>query len=355
MTLRGLVLSGGTGTRLRPITHTGAKQLVPVANKPVLFYGLEALVAAGITEIGIVVGDTEKEIRAAVGDGGRFGARVTYVPQPAPLGLAHAVQTARAFLGQDPFVMYLGDNFIPGGITDVVEEFRRDQPDVLILLKRMPHPERFGVAVLEGGRVRQLVEKPLEPPSDLVLVGVYLFQTTILEAVDAIRPSARGELEITDAIQWQVDHGRTVSPHVIEGPWIDTGKMDDLLECNRVVLDQLPERRLGSVDASSRLIGKVILEAGSEVRGSTLRGPCIIGERARVIDAYVGPFTAIYHDVVVEASEIEHAIVLEHTVIRGARKIEDSLIGRHVVIERGTALPQAHRMMLGDHSRVELP
>ncbi len=355
MTLRGLVLSGGRGTRLRPITHTGAKQLVPVANKPVLFYGLEALVAAGITEIGIVVGDTESEIRAAVGDGSRFGARVTYVPQPDPLGLAHAVRIARDFLAGDPFVMYLGDNFIPGGISDVVDEFRRDRPDALILLKRMPQPERFGVAVLEGGRVRRLLEKPRQPPSDLVLVGVYLFQPTIMEAVDAIRPSARGELEITDAIQWQVDHGRTVVPHVIEGPWIDTGKMDDLLECNRVVLDRLDEQRLGTVDPGSRLFGKVILEAGAEVRGSTLRGPCIIGERSRVIDAYVGPFTSLYHDVVVEGSEIEHAIVLEHTVIRGVRKIEDSLIGRHVVIERGTTLPQAHRLMLGDHSRVELP
>ncbi len=355
MRLRGLILSGGSGTRLRPITHTGAKQLVPVANKPVLFYGLEALVAAGIDEIGIVVGDTHREIRQAVGDGSRFGARVEYIPQTQPLGLAHAVQTARAFLGTDPFVMYLGDNFIPGGISDVVAEFRKEQPDVLILLKRMPHPERFGVAVLEEGRVRQLVEKPLEPPSDLVLVGVYLFQPSILEAVDAIRPSPRGELEITDAIQWQVDRGRRVTPHVIEGPWIDTGKMDDLLECNRVVLDRLPEQRLGTVDAGSRLIGKVILEAGSQVSGSTLRGPCIIGERTRIVDAYVGPFTAIYHDVLIEASEVEHAIVLEHTVIRGARKIEDSLIGRHVVVERGIALPQAHRMMLGDHSRVELP
>ena len=353
--MRGLILSGGRGTRLRPITHTGAKQLVPVANKPVLFYGIEALVAAGITEIGVVVGDTAEEVRAAVGDGARFGARVTYLPQAAPLGLAHAVQIARPFLQDHPFVMYLGDNFIPGGITAVVAEFAARRPDALILLKRMPHPERFGVAVLDGERVVRLEEKPARPSSDLILVGVYLFQPTIFEAVDAIEPSARGELEITDALQWQIDHGRAVIPHLIEGPWIDTGKMDDLLERNRVVLDMLPERREGTVSEDSRLVGKVILEAGSEVRGSSLRGPCIIGERTRIVDAYVGPYTAIYHDVVIERSEVQHAIVLEDTVICDVPKLEDSLIGRSVRIARSQRRPQAYKLMLGDHSQVELP
>jgi len=352
--VKGLVLSGGKGTRLRPITHTGAKQLVPIANKPVLFYGLEALVEAGVTEIGVVVGDTADEIRAAVGDGSRFGAQIEYIPQLKPLGLAHAVQTARDFLGGSDFVMYLGDNFIPGGISGVVEQFRQERPDALILLKQMEHPERFGVAELEGDRVIRLTEKPQTPRSDLVLVGVYLFKSTILEAVDAIVPSSRGELEITDAIQWEIDHGRTVTPHVVTGRWIDTGKMDDLLECNRVVLDLLPERREGRVGEDSRLLGKVILEEGSEVIGSTIRGPVIIGAHSRVIDSFVGPFTALYHHVLVQGSEIEHSIVLENTTITGVSKIEDSLIGRDVVIEMSQTRPRAHKLMLGDHSRASL-
>ncbi len=352
--MKGLVLSGGKGTRLRPITHTGAKQLVPIANKPVLFYALEALVEAGVTEIGIVVGDTAEEIREAVGDGSRFGARVEYIPQSAPLGLAHAVQTAKPYLGGSDFVMYLGDNFIPGGISQVVRQFQEKRPDSLILLKAMPHPERFGVAELEGERVVRLTEKPEVPRSDLVLVGVYLFQPSILEAVDAIEPSPRGELEITDAIQWEIDHGRSVLPHVVAGRWIDTGKMDDLLECNRVVLDMLPERREGRASEDCRLLGKVILEEGSQVIGSTIRGPAIVGAHTRVVDSYVGPFTALYHHVVLEGSEIEHSIVLENTCIRGVSKIEDSLIGRDVVVEKSGTRPLAHKLMLGDHSRVSL-
>ncbi|HVC22347.1 MAG TPA: glucose-1-phosphate thymidylyltransferase [Candidatus Dormibacteraeota bacterium] len=352
--MKGLVLSGGKGTRLRPITHTGAKQLVPIANKPILFYGLEALVEAGVSEIGIVVGDTAEEVKRAVGDGSRFGARVEYIAQPAPMGLAHAVATAREFLAGSDFVMYLGDNFITGGITGVVEQFQRERPDALILLKEMDHPERFGVAELEGERVVRLTEKPQAPRSNLVLVGVYLFQAGILEAVDAIVPSERGELEITDAIQWEIDHGRRVIPHVVTGNWVDTGKMDDLLECNRVVLDMLPERREGQVAGDSKLLGKVILEEGSEVIGSTIRGPVIIGAHTRVIDSFVGPFTALYHHVLLEGSEIEHSIVLENTAIKGVGKIEDSLIGRDVVIEKSGTRPQAHKLMLGDHSRVSL-
>ncbi len=352
--VKGLILSGGKGTRLRPITHTGAKQLVPIANKPVLFYGLEALVEAGIEEVGIVVGDTAEEIRKAVGDGSRFGATVEYIPQDQPLGLAHAVKISRSFLGDSPFVMYLGDNFITGGISAVVEQFIEEGPEVLILLKQMPDPQRFGVAELEGGRVIRLEEKPVHPRSDLVLVGVYCFQPSIFEAVEAISPSARGELEITDAIQWQIDRGRQVTPHVVAGRWIDTGKMDDLLECNRVVLDLLPETRLGTASDDSRLLGKVILQEGSEIINSTVRGPVIVGANTRVVNSFVGPFTALYHDVLVESSEIEHSIVLEHTVIRGASKIEDSLIGRDVVIEKSDTRPRAHKMMLGDHSRVSL-
>ncbi|MGH7610774.1 MAG: glucose-1-phosphate thymidylyltransferase [Candidatus Dormibacteria bacterium] len=352
--MKGLVLSGGKGTRLRPITHTGAKQLVPIANKPILFYGLEALVGAGITEIGIIVGDTAAEVRQAVGDGSGLGARVTYIPQEEPLGLAHAVKVALPFLGDSDFAMYLGDNFLTGGVRQVVEQFQRERPDALILLKPMPHPERFGVAELDGERVVRLVEKPVVPRSDLVLVGIYLFRSSIHAAVDSIEPSARGELEITDAIQWMVDHGGRVTARLVEGRWIDTGKMDDLLECNRVVLEMLAETREGRSSEDSRLLGKVILEEGSEVIGSTIRGPVIVGARTRVVDSFIGPFTALYHDVVVEGSEIEHSIVLENTVIRGAAKIEDSLIGRDVVIEKSDTRPRAHKLVLGDHSRVSL-
>ncbi len=352
--VKGLVLSGGKGTRLRPITHTGAKQLVPIANKPILFYGLEALAEAGVEEIGVVVGDTAAEVEAAVGDGSRFGVAVRYIPQAEPLGLAHAVKVAREFLGDSDFVMYLGDNFIPGGIKEVVGRFRSERPEALILLKQMPQPERFGVAVLDRERVIQVVEKPSIPRSDLVLVGVYLFRPSILEAVDAITPSARGELEITDAIQWEIDQGREVAHHLVLGEWIDTGKMDDLLECNRVVLGMLPESRLGEVSPDSRLLGKVILEEGSKVVRSTIRGPAIIGANCQVLDSFVGPFTALYHDVVLESSEIEHSIVLEDTVIRGVSKIEDSLIGRNVVIEKSETRPRAHKLMLGDHSRASL-
>lgn len=352
--MKGLVLSGGKGTRLRPITHTGAKQLVPIANKPILFYGLEALVEAGVSEIGIVVGDTGEEIRQAVGDGSRFGARVEYLPQDAPLGLAHAVRIAREYLAGSPFVMYLGDNFITGGIGEVVAHFQAESPEALILLKRMPSPERFGVAELEQGRVVRVVEKPAAPKSDLVLVGVYCFQPSIFQAVDAISPSARGELEITDAIQWQIDHGLRVISEEVAGRWIDTGKMDDLLECNRVVLEMLPERREGRVSADSRLIGKVILEQGSEVEGSTITGPAIVGPNTRVAGATLGPYTALYHHVTVEDTQIEDSIVLENTSIRSGGRISASLIGRDVVIEKSDSQPAAHQLMLGDHSRLGL-
>jgi glucose-1-phosphate thymidylyltransferase len=353
--VKALILSGGRGTRLRPITYTGAKQLLPVANKPILFYALEAVVAAGITDIGMIVGETEPAIRAAVGDGSRWGARVEYIHQSAPLGLAHAVKEAEAYLQKDPFVMYLGDNLVLDGITGLVREFTTNRPDAMILLARVPAPERFGVAELVDGRVIRLEEKPQQPRSDMALVGVYLFTSRIFEAVHAIKPSARGELEITDAIQWLIDHQARVEPHVIDGWWKDTGRLEDILEANRIVLESLERRVEGTVQSDSSIIGRVVIGAGSEIVNSVVRGPAIIGERSRIVDSYVGPFTSIYHDVELLKSEVEHSIILENTkILNVPSRIEDSLIGRDVVIQRTKTLPRALRFMLGDQSQVEL-
>ncbi len=351
--MKGLILSGGKGTRLRPITYTRAKQLVPVANKPVLFYGLEALVAAGIRDIGMVVGDTQAEIREAVGDGSRWGARVTYIEQDAPRGLAHAVLISEPFLSGAPFVMYLGDNLLNRGITRFVEEFEREKPAAQILLAHVPDPQMFGVAELANGRVVRLVEKPAEPRSDLALVGVYMFGAEVFEAVKAIRPSFRQELEITDAIQHLIDRGLTVRPHIVEGWWKDTGKLEDMLEANRLILETLDRRVEGTVDAESRIEGKVVVEPGASIDRSVVRGPVIIGADARVAGAYIGPFTSIGPRAEVRETEIEHSIVLEGAVISGlAARVEDSLIGRNVSIYRLPVRPSAYRFMLGDNSEV---
>ena len=353
--MKALVLSGGAGTRLRPITHTSAKQLVPVANKPVLFYGLEAIRDAGVTEVGIIVGDTAAEIEAAVGDGSELGISVTYIRQDAPLGLAHCVLIAHDFLGDDDFVMYLGDNFIIGGITELVQEFRAGTYDAQILLTKVDNPSQFGVAELgPHGGVTTLVEKPKEPKSDLALVGVYMFRPVIHDAVRAIKPSARGELEITDALQWLIDEGRDVRPHLVTGYWKDTGRLEDMLECNRKVLESVEPLVLGSVDADSQLIGRVVVEEGAVIERSTVRGPAIIGRDSVVRDTYVGPFTSIYFGCTLEDTEIEHSIVLEESTIRGVGRIEDSLIGKQVEVSPSSALPRAHRLMLGDHSRVSI-
>ena len=351
--MKGLILSGGRGTRLRPLTYTSAKQLVPVANKPVLFYGIEALAAAGIREIGIVVGDTQTEIRAAVGDGSAWGVSVTYIEQDAPRGLAHAVLISEPFIGDEPFVMYLGDNLLNKGITNFVEEFVREKPAAQILLARVPDPQMFGVAELSEGRVVRLVEKPAEPKSDLALVGVYMFSAAVFEAVKSIRPSFRNELEITDAIQHLIDRGLEVRPHIVDGWWKDTGKLEDMLEANRLILDTIQRRVDGSVDAESRVEGKVIVEAGAVIENSVVRGPVVIGARARIVNAYVGPFTSIMSDAEVRDSEIEHSIVLEGSSISNlAARIEDSLIGKNVRIYRLPVKPSAYRFMLGDNSEV---
>ena len=351
--MKGLILSGGKGTRLRPLTYTSAKQLVPVANKPVLFYGIEAIAAAGIKEIGIVVGDTHAEIRAAVGDGSRWGVRVEYIEQDAPRGLAHAVKISRPFIQDDTFVMYLGDNLLNKGITHFVEEFAREKPAAQILLAHVPDPQMFGVAELRDGKVVRLVEKPEHPVSDLALVGVYMFGPEVFESVDRIKPSFRNELEITDAIQDLIDRGLTVHPHIVDGWWKDTGKLEDMLEANRLILDTFERRIEGRVDAESRIEGKVVIEAGAIVERSVIRGPAIIGRGAKVVGSYIGPFTSLMNDVEVTGTEIEHSIVLEGSSLRDlANRVTDSLLGRNVRIYREPVKPSAYRFMLGDNSEV---
>ena len=353
--MKGLILSGGKGTRLRPLTHTSAKQLVPVANKPVLFYGIEAMAAAGITEVGIIVApETGDEIRAAAGDGSRFGVSITYVDQAEPLGLAHAMLTAEQFLGDEPFVMYLGDNLLRHGIVELVETFRSEAPDALILLTPVPDPEHYGVAELEDGRVSRLVEKPAAPKTDLALVGVYMFTPAILAAARSIEPSARGELEITDAIQALVDGGSRVDPHIVHGWWKDTGQVQDMLEANRLILDELEERLDGEL-VESRVEGRVVVEKGALLERATVRGPAVIGAGARIVDAYIGPYTAIGAGVTIERAELEHSIVLEGSEVRDLdHRIEASLIGRNCRIGRGPALPRAHRFVVGDNSEIAI-
>ena len=353
--MKALVLSGGAGTRLRPITHTSAKQLLPVANKPVLFYGLEAIRDAGITDVGIVVGDTAPAIQAAVGDGSSFDLSATYIKQHAPLGLAHAVLVARDFLGEDDFVMYLGDNFIVGGITPLVEEFRAQRPDAQIMLTEVPDPREFGVAELdEAGQVIGLEEKPQRPKSNLALVGVYIFRPSVHEAVQNLKPSWRGELEITEAIQWLIDHYMPVRSSVISGYWKDTGNVADMLEVNRMVLETTDSRCQGTVDAGCEIIGRVLIDSDAQVSGSRIVGPAIIGPRCKVTGSYIGPFTSVAEDCTIDDSEIEYSIVLPRASIRGVRRIEASIIGHEVEVTPAPRVPKAHRLVLGDHSKVQI-
>jgi len=353
--MKALVLSGGSGSRLRPITHTSAKQLLPVANKPVLFYGLEAIRDAGITDVGIVVGDTAPAIREAVGDGSAFGLDVTYLPQEAPHGLAHAVLIAREYLGDDDFVMYLGDNFIVGGIASLVDEFRAGRPDAQIMLTQVPDPRQFGVAELDAdGEVVGLEEKPREPKSDLALVGVYIFTPAVHEAVAQLKPSGRGELEITEAIGWLLDNGRKVRSTTITGYWKDTGNVADMLEVNRMVLESIQPRCDGTVGEDCELIGRVVIESGAEVTGSRIVGPVIVGGGTRVSGSYLGPFTSVARDCVISDSEIEYSILLRGASIQGVRRIEASLIGHAVEVTPAPRIPKAHRLVLGDHSKVQI-
>jgi glucose-1-phosphate thymidylyltransferase len=368
--VKGLILSGGAGTRLRPITHTSAKQLVPIANKPILFYGIEDMAAAGIEEIGVVIAPaTGDEIREHVGDGSQFGVRITWIVQEQPLGLAHCVLIAREFLGDDDFVMYLGDNMLEQGLKEFVDQFESARhaaaspqlgeenvaPAAQILLAKVDNPTAFGVAEIgPDGEVVQLVEKPEVPPSDLALVGVYLFDPTIHTAVSSIEPSPRGELEITDAIQWLVSNGHRVNHDVLVGWWIDTGKKDPLLECNRLVLDTLARRVDGEVDASSTIDGRVVIEAGAKIVNSTVRGPAVIGAGSIIEDSYVGPYSSIAIDCRVTRSEIDNSVLLRRSSLTDIPRLTDSLVGRDTEITRGEARPRATRVMLGDHCHIEI-
>ena len=343
--MKGLILSGGSGRRLRPLTHTSAKQLVPIANKPILHYVVEDLVSAGITELGIVVGDTGEEIRASVRDGSRWGAEVTYLEQEAPLGLAHAVLVARPFLGDDPFAMYLGDNMFEDSLDEVVAGFEASGDAARLMLAHVDDPTAFGVADLDAdGQIVGLLEKPAEPPSDLALVGVYLFDARIHAAVDAIEPSERGELEITDAIQWLVDNGAPVDHRVLDGWWIDTGKKDPLLECNRLVLDGL--------------VGDgVVVDDEATVVDATLVGPVVVAAGARIVDATVGPSVAVGAGCRIESSTVDHSVLMEGSSIVGHHRVTGSVLGREAAIFGGgdAGGPGSDlSVLLGDHSVVDV-
>jgi glucose-1-phosphate thymidylyltransferase len=354
--LKGLILSGGAGTRLRPITHTSAKQLVPVANKPVLFYGIEALVAAGVKQIGIIIApETGDEIRAAAGDGSHFGAEITYIVQDEPAGLAHAVLTAEEFIGGSPFVMYLGDNLLRDGLSGLVSTFRAEQPDALILLTPVDDPQSYGVAELDGERIVRLIEKPKDPPSNLALVGVYLFMPAIFDAARALEPSWRGELEITEAIQSLIDDGHRVQSEVVRGWWKDTGQLADMLEANRLVLEELETRLEGEADEDSRVEGRVVLEPGAKLVRSVVRGPAVIGAGACIEDAYIGPYTSIGEGVHVRRSEVEHSIVLAGSVVEDlGTRMEASLLGRNVKLTRSNGMPKTLRLLVGDKCEIEI-
>lgn len=353
--MKALVLSGGKGTRLRPITHTSAKQLIPIANKPILAYGLEAIAAAGIRDVGIIVGDTAADIRAAVGDGAAFGIRVTYIPQSAPLGLAHAVLTAKDFLGRSPFLMFLGDNLIKDPLKPLVERFSRERPSALLLLAPVPNPSAFGVVKLSGNRIVKLIEKPKKPPSDLALVGVYLFDSSILDVIPKLKPSARGELEITEAIQMLVESGRTILHHKIEQWWKDTGKKEDLLEANRFVLKEMTGDEILGKQEKCEIRGPLHVGKGTMMKRCRITGPCVIGDNCILEDATIGAFCSISSNVRITRSEIHHSIILQDAVISNLpRPLTDSIVGRGVHISRDSAVDGSLRIMVGDQGEIQL-
>ncbi|MBL8087772.1 MAG: glucose-1-phosphate thymidylyltransferase [Chthonomonas sp.] len=354
--MKALILAGGKGTRLRPLTFSMAKQLVPVANKPVLEYGIEAIAAAGVKDFGIIVADAASEIMQVCGDGSRWGIRITYIPQPDPLGLAHAVATARPYLGDDDFIMYLGDNLMKSSVDSLVTEFTSRRPAATILLTEVPNPEQFGVAEMREGRVVRLEEKPKEPRSNLALVGVYLFDRRIHDAIARLSPSGRGEYEITEAIQGLIDEGLEVRSHIVEGWWKDTGTVEAMLEANRLILEDQVHENLGDCDARSRIEGRVRIGAGARLVNSTVRGPAIIGPGCFIEDSFIGPFTSIDARVQVRRSEIENSIVLSDAVIEDLPyRLESSLVGREVRASRVDSRPRAIQLVLGDRSEVHLP
>ena len=355
--MKGLILSGGKGTRLRPLTFTSAKQLIPLANKPVLFRVIESIRDAGVTDIGVVIApETGLEIQQQVGDGSRWGVTITYIPQDKPAGLAHAVKISRDFIGDDRFVMFLGDNCIQGGIHKLIEQYANSDYNSQIVLTRVADPRSYGVAVLDGdGKIDRLIEKPKDPPSNLALVGIYMFDKHIFEAVDAIKPSWRNELEVTDAIQWLVSNHYRVFPYVHNGWWVDTGKREDMLDANALVLEELIPHIAGEVDATSVIDSRVSIEKGAQIVNSVIRGPTVIGENTRIVNSYVGPFTSIDRDCVIESAEIDRSIVLEGCAITDIpARIHDSLIGRKSTITRAQAKPQGYRLLIGDYSQTGL-
>ena len=352
--LKGLVLAGGTGSRLRPLTYTRAKQLLPLANRPILFYALDALAEADIRDVGIIVGDTAAEVEEAVGDGAAFGLHVTYIPQDAPRGLAHAVATARPFLGDAPFLMYLGDNVLKGGVAHLAQEFLAHAWDASVLLTPVDRPEEFGVAVLDGDRLVRLVEKPKDPPSNLALVGVYLFRPAIHDQIARLTPTWRNEYEITEAIQGLLDSGRTVHAVTVRGYWKDTGRPEDVLDANRLMLEDVERTVAGTVDEASLLQGRVRVEAGAVIRGSTIRGPVVIGAGAEITDSFIGPFTSIGPGVRIQKTEIENSVVLQDAVLEDVpARVEGSLIGVGARVRRRTGPVKAISLLLGDHAQVE--
>ena len=354
--LKGLLLAGGKGTRLRPFTYTGAKQLVALANRPILFHAIDQLTTCGITDLGIVVGETKDEVMAAVGDGSQFGAKITFIEQSAPLGIAHAVKIAEDFIGTDPFVLFLGDNILKEGIGRYVEQFQTGCHNGLVLLYPVDEPQNFGVAELDGDKLIRVVEKPQDPPSNMAVIGIYFFDSSVFDAIRNVKPSARGELEITDTIQRLIDDGLDVRAEVISGRWIDTGKHDDLLEANHLLLEDLEPELAGRHDEASTIQGRVVLQEGCEVINSRIQGPAIIGERTRVVNSFIGPFTSIYHDCLIADTEISGSVVLEHTTIEQVDgRIEHSLIGRNVELRGHQRRPHSYELILGDFSKLRTP
>jgi len=357
--MKALILTGGKGTRLRPITHTSAKQLIPIANKPILFYGLETIANCGIKEIGFIVGDTKKEIIHSIGDGSKWGIKPTFIEQEAPLGLAHAVKISKDFIKEDNFIMYLGDNLLKDAdviLRELLDKFNKYKPNSLILLTQVKNPEAFGVAELKQSKVVRLVEKPKNPPSNLALVGIYIFDKNIFQAVNSIKPSWRGELEITDAIQYLIEKGFRVESHIVKGWWKDTGKLEDMLEANRIILEEIETKINGNVtiDEKTKIEGRAIIDENVRIENSVIRGPVVIGKNSKIINSYIGPFSSIYFNVEIINSEIEHSIILENTKILNLPRIEDSLIGQNVEIVKSDKKPVAYRIMVGDSSKLEL-
>jgi glucose-1-phosphate thymidylyltransferase len=355
--MKALVLSGGKGTRLRPLTYTTAKQLVPVANKPILGYVIDHIRDAGIRDLGVIISpDTGDEVMRYIGNGRRWGMRVTFISQEEPLGLAHAVTTARSFLKNDDFVMYLGDNLLSHGVKDSIRKFKKESPQALIFLKEVDNPKQFGVAKLDSkGNIVKLIEKPKRPPSNLALVGVYVFSRKIHDAIARIKPSFRGELEITDAIQELIHMGYEVRSEILDGWWLDTGKKDSILQANTVVLDEYVKRDIrGAVDIKSQITGRVTLGKGAVVKNSIIRGPVIIGHGTEVADSFIGPFTSIGDGVVIANSVIEHSVILNNALLSGIERLEDSLVGKNSRVIKDSSRHQALRLMVGDDSTIEV-